>query len=160
MTRDEDRCAECGAAQTADTRCLDCFHALLAFENERPPAFGAVHHLTVACYYLQHPTGYAPATLEMWRQLLADSLSGRATVKQLLERARRKFEGPTRAREPGAAAPPGWPAEWPMTGGDVIRPDETPSIEAYVGRAMAWARATSDTLGGTVSATTPALPRR
>jgi hypothetical protein len=143
-----DRCAECGAAQ-AGGACIECFHALLAFENENPPAFGAVHHLTVACYYLQHPAGYALPALEMWRTMVADSLAGRATVEEMLRRARKRFEGAARARVPGATAPRGWPSRWPMTVTAVLRPDERLTSPEYIDRAMAWARSTHATLSET-----------
>jgi hypothetical protein len=136
--------------------CLDCFHALLAYENEHPPAFGAVHHLTVACFYLQHPTGYAAAALEMWQSLLADALDRGTKPAELLRRASAKFEGATKARDPRAGIPDGWPASWPVTVRDVLVPDASPGVPEYIDRAMQWARATRATL----SETTPALRRR
>lgn len=140
-------CPECGAAWTATRTCRDCFDALLAYENEHPPAFGAVHHLTVASYFLQHPTGYASATLEIWRELIADAMAGRATPRELLRRAGRRFAGATRVRDPGAGVPAGWPRTWPITVDGVLRPDERPPTDEYIARARRWATATLDTLG-------------
>jgi hypothetical protein len=150
------RCAECGAAWLDGVTCLDCFHALLAYENERPPAFGAVHHLTVACFYLQHPTGYAAAALEMWQALLADALDTGTKPAEFLRRASAKFEGATKARDSRAGIPEGWPSAWTVTVRDVLLPDGSPAIPEYIERAMEWARATRTTL----SETTRALPRR
>lgn len=145
-----ERCSDCNAEQPGAESCESCFHALLAFEAERPAAFGAVHHLTVSCYSLQHPRGYAHATLNAWRALVADVLDGTATVAQLRARAADAFHGSTRTREPGAVPPAWWPREWPLHVRDVIRPGELPSIEEYVSRAREWAesvRATLDASG-------------
>jgi hypothetical protein len=136
-------CPSCGAAQAAGASCRDCFDALLAFENEHPPAFGAVHHLTVPCYFLQHPEGYALRTLELWRDTLADCLDGRATPRELQARFGREFAGATRARDANAVRPPWWPVAWPMTVCRVLSPWEPPpSVEGYVERARTWAVAT------------------
>jgi hypothetical protein len=148
VPRTDDDCPECGARQSPAS-CIDCFHALLAFENENPPVFGAVHHLTVACYYLQHPSGYALPALEMWRTLVADSLARRATVAEMLRRSRARFEGATRARQPGAKPPAGWPTEWPMTVSGVLKPDESVTVAVYIDRAMEWARSTNAILSET-----------
>jgi hypothetical protein len=152
----EASCAECGSIWADGATCLDCFHALLAFENENPRAFGAVHHLTVACFYLQHPTGYATAALEMWQSLLADALDRGTRPAEFLRRASAKFEGATKARDPKAGIPDGWPSSWPVTVRDVLTPDDRPAIDAYIQRAMDWARATRDTL----SETAPSPRRR
>jgi len=133
-------CEECGAPQLAGASCLDCFHGLLAFENEHPAAFGAVHHLTVASYYLQHPRGYKPEVLEMWRSAIADSLSGRSTPRDLLRRASAKFEGATRVRNPMAVSPAGWPRTWPVASLNVYDPRvEPPDEGSYIEIARAWA---------------------
>src|SRR5438046_3095322 len=99
------RCPECGAQQLPGKECVTCFHALLAFENERPHAFGAVHHLTVAAYYLQHPGGYAFDVLRAWRDVIADTLDGRSTTRDVLRRTSRQFAGAKRVRAPGAVTP-------------------------------------------------------
>ncbi|MGH2898266.1 MAG: DUF5946 family protein, partial [Solirubrobacteraceae bacterium] len=103
------RCAECGAAHQPGETCRECFDALLAFENERPPVFGEVHHLTVASYFLQHPAGYSDAALEMWEELIRESLAGRATPRELLRRSGQRFAGERRVRDPNAVRPRWWP---------------------------------------------------
>lgn len=141
-------CPDCGAPQAAGASCRACFEALLAFENERPSVFGAVHHLTVACYFLQHPTGYGREVLDAWRALVADALDGRATPRELRQRSGRRFAGARRVRDPAATLPPDWPAAWPMTVADVLTPAEPPpSNEEYTRRALAWAAAVRRTLG-------------
>jgi hypothetical protein len=59
-------CPECGAA---DNTCASRFHECLALEFQ-DPAYGAVHHLTVSTYMLQHSS---QLTREGWlrqRELL------------------------------------------------------------------------------------------
>jgi len=63
-------CPECGAAETA---CEARFHECLALEFS-DAAYGAVHHLTVAAYVLQHSS---KLTREGW-------LNGRNVLKAFL----------------------------------------------------------------------------
>lgn len=48
-------CPECGAALTSGRSCQDSFDALLAKEY-RYTKYGAVHHISVPAYMLQHPS--------------------------------------------------------------------------------------------------------
>jgi hypothetical protein len=140
-------CSGCGAAQPEGASCRECFDALLAFEAERPAAFGAVHHLTVAAYSLQHPAGYRAEVLESWHALLADALDGRASVAELRQRMGRRFAGATRVREAGARPPAWWPPAWPLTVRAAFDPRvPLPSVEEYVASAQKWAAAVRATL--------------
>lgn len=86
-------CAECGAED-----CRTCFDAFLTLEFT-DPAFGAVHHLTVAAYMLQHSS---QLTREGWlheRELLRAFLVEnklpafvRKQNKDLLDSGKRKFK--------------------------------------------------------------------
>jgi hypothetical protein len=140
-------CPECGAPQLPGAECRTCFDALLAFEAERAEVFAAVHHLTVATYFLQHPTGYSAEARASWAALLDDALAGRVRVGDLRRRQGRQFAGARRVREPGAPMPADWPRRWPMTVRDVFDPREPlPAPAAYIARAKEWASATSATL--------------
>ena len=139
------RCNQCGATHDDGADCESCFHALLAYENERPAAFGAVHHLTVATYYLQHPAGYTHEALAHWRELVGKALNG-APIRELRELSGRRFEGAKRVREPGSTAPAWWPAEWPVAIQNVFVPGTPVDVETYVQRAREWASATLVTL--------------
>jgi hypothetical protein len=48
------KCPQCGAEYAAGGDCGSRFNLCLALEYENPSAYGAVHHLTVICYMLQH----------------------------------------------------------------------------------------------------------
>ena len=142
-------CDQCAATQPDGASCRDCFDALLAYENERPQVFFAVHHLTVACFYLQHPRGYRHEVLAAWRSLLADALDDATPIPTLRQRMGRQFTGAKRVRDALAAVPPGWPASWPMTVVDVLDPREPlPSEEEYVARARQWADSVRRMLDG------------
>ena len=138
-------CADCGAAIAEGGSCRGMFEQLLAYEYAFPEAFGAVHHLTVAVYSLQHPRGYSRDAIRMWQIIIGESLDGTSTPANFLERARAHFSGGVRVREPGAEPPAGWPTVWPMTVADTIaQPDEmTPDV--YVERVRAWASSAMDT---------------
>jgi hypothetical protein len=138
-------CPECGAPGGGDT-CHAAFDELLALEFERPAAF-AVHHFTVACYYVQHPSGHEPAVLSMWHELIADSLDGKATPADLMKRAGLRFEGAVRVRAPGAQPPDWWPRSWPVSVHDTVAPrGEAPNADGHIARVRRWAKATRATL--------------
>ena len=139
MTRS---CNQCGAAHDDGADCESCFHALLAYENERPAAFGAVHHLTVATYYLQHPAGYTLEALAHWREIVSLALEGRASIRELRELSGKRFAGAKRVREPGASAPAWWPTTWPLGIQSVFTPGLELDVDSYVGRAREWGEAT------------------
>src|SRR5678815_1476301 len=81
-------CPDCGAWVADNGSCRSLFDELLAHEYVFPAAFGAVHHLTVAAYYLQHPRGFSRAAIRGWRAIIAESLDGTATPAEFLTRAR------------------------------------------------------------------------
>jgi hypothetical protein len=139
-------CTECGATTHDGESCRDCFDALLAYENERPAAFGAVHHLTVACYFLQHPSGYGPNILLAWHELLDRSIKLGEPATVLQQRMGRRFSGSAKVRDANAAVPAGWPCRWTVNVHDVLRPDERLPIDDYITRARTWATATLATL--------------
>lgn len=142
-------CSQCGAISSPEAACRACFEALLAFENERPKVFAAVHHLTVAAYYLQHPAGYSHSVLDAWRSPLADSLDGKVTPATLHKTLGQQFAGSKRVREPDATPPDWWPAEWTIRVRDVFDPAQPlPTESEYISRAIAWAKATRETLDG------------
>lgn len=145
------RCPDCGAPIEDDSTCRALFDELLAHEYAFPPAFGAVHHLTVASYSLQHPRGYSPGAIRMWRTIVAESLDGLATPEDFLRRARAEFGDGVRVREPGSQPPDGWPHEWPMTVADVVvPPNETPDAAGHIDRVRRWAASIRATLDSTV----------
>jgi hypothetical protein len=142
------RCPDCGAPLADAAACRALFDELLAHEYAFPEAFGAVHHLTVAAYSLQHPGGYSRDAIRMWRVIIAESLDGVSTPAAFLERARAQFSGGVRVREPGAEPPEGWPRTWPVTAADVVAAPDAP---VHIERVRRWAASIRDTLDRTDS---------
>lgn len=136
-------CPDCGAPLGDGESCRGLFDRLLAHEYAFPEAFGAVHHLTVAAYSLQHPRGYSRDAIRMWQVIVAESLDGVSTPANFLERARAQFSGGVRVREPGAEPPDGWPRRWPMTAADVV---DTADAAAHSERVRQWAASIRATL--------------
>jgi hypothetical protein len=80
------QCPQCGAKYTTDEQCADRFQACLALEYENPSAYGAVHHLTVISYMMQHDGYSLSAWLgarEMLSQFIRDGVSPAATRKKI-----------------------------------------------------------------------------
>jgi hypothetical protein len=63
-------CSKCGASFAPHEQCRDLFDLCLAKEFQDPEAFGAVHHLTVLCYMMQH-NEYSSASWLGARKMLA-----------------------------------------------------------------------------------------
>ncbi len=139
------KCPECGAIWQGGKTCQDDFYQMLYWENESP-ALGEVHHLTVLCYHLQHPSLYSPEGLEQAKNLLAEFVEGGQSpgvVRQLnrgrVDSGRRKW------RIKGAPASHGAydkPVQWKMTAREVVEggPDH------YCESVRKWARLTLDIL--------------
>jgi hypothetical protein len=127
--------------------CRTLFERLLAHEYTFPAAFGAVHHITVAAYSLQHPHNYSRDAIRMWRVIIAESLDGLSTPANFLQRARAQFSGGVRVREPGAVPPDGWPHLWPATAADVVGSTDA---DDHIERVRQWAESIRSTLDGAV----------
>jgi len=140
-------CPDCGAPIADDGSCRALFDELLAHEYAFPTAFGAVHHLTVAAYYLQHPRGFSRAAIRGWRAIITESLDGTATPVEFLRRARAQSDARVRIRERDAEPPAGWPRAWPITVADAVVPTgEEPNADGHIRRVTQWAKAIRETL--------------
>ncbi len=130
-------CPECGAAWQRADACTARFHHFLALEFERP-AYGAVHHLTVIAYMLQHPSHLSRRGWLAQRALLGQFLAGGCTPDESRRRNRERFASGTRSwsitKGERVQLPEGF--RWSRTILDV--PDE--SAEVYGAGVEAWAR--------------------
>lgn len=132
-------CAQCGATLAEGESCRAFFDQLLALEFEQPEAF-AEHHLTVACYFLQHPAGYAEVTLKYWRRLLHAALVDHVPAARLSRQMSKQFEGPARVRGEENSPPVWWPRRWTVIVRDVVALDERPATAAaHLERVRRWA---------------------
>jgi hypothetical protein len=141
------RCPQCSAESLGTDGCRKAFEELLAFEWIDRDAFGAVHHLTVAAYSLQHPTGYARRGLELCREMLANGLDGHVNAADLRARISEEFEGSKKVRDPLQAVPLNWPTDWPRTVRDAVPGHaEIQSTIGHILRVRSWADSVRRTL--------------
>jgi hypothetical protein len=135
----EPNCPQCGASLPAGSACQDYFYQMLYWENEHPP-MGEVHHLTVLCYYLQHPGLYSPQGLLDAQALLAGFLEDGLTPEAARRINRSKVDSAKRDDKIKAArAASGsysFPIAWKMTARDVVFAGH----EQYIANVRAWAR--------------------
>jgi len=132
------RCPECGAEVQEGQTCQENFYQMLGWESEQP-ANWAVHHLTVLCYHLQHPSLYSPEGLRAGFTLLTDFLERGTTPTEV--RKQRGAQADSGARtwkikgtpeSHGAYDPP---VVWSMTTNQVI----AAGIDNYCDSVRAWA---------------------
>ncbi|BAI62953.1 conserved hypothetical protein [Methanocella paludicola SANAE] len=125
-----DVCPECGAAG-----CREKFESMLALEFEDPEVFGAVHHITVICFNLQHPSAFSEEALAWMRSTLRAIVEEGLTPAELRERSKKQFNGRVSVLSKEQKAPQ--KVSWSMTVMDV----RTDGPETYAEDVRAWARA-------------------
>jgi hypothetical protein len=145
-------CHQCGATLAKGETCRAWFDQLLALEFEQPEAF-AEHHLTVACYFLQHPEGYAFTTLDAWRRLLRSALIDGVPPAELRRAMGAQFEGPARVLGKESDLPVWWPRRWAVIVRDVVALEERPATAAaHLERVRRWAWSTLGELNAALEA--------
>ena len=85
------KCLQCGAELPAGETCRDRFDLCLAKEFEHPASYGSVHHLTVACYMLQHDLYSREAWLEA-RKMVAQFIHQGITPADVRRQNRQAFD--------------------------------------------------------------------
>lgn len=83
-------CPDCGARLPAAETCRERFGACLSLEYQHPDTFGAVHHLAVMCYSLQH-NGYSRDAWLDARAMLARCLRENLSGPEFLKITREKL---------------------------------------------------------------------
>ena len=129
-------CPDCGAPEMT---CETHFHEFLVKEFE-DPRYGAVHHLTVATYMLQHSSKLTregwPHERELLREFLVENKSPtfvRKQNKDLVDSGKRKFKITSKDGLPVINK-----TAWTKTILDV----RMESAEVYCEDVTAWARST------------------
>lgn len=138
-------CPECGAEWRDGLTCDDHFNQMLAWDFEDPEGAGSVHHLTVLCFHIQHPSRYSPEGLNWALKLLDDAIIKGVSAVEL-----RKQVGPLadsgkreiHVTHHGIPGSHGRPIEWPLVAADITKD----GIEVYCDRVKAWARSILNTL--------------
>lgn len=115
------RCPECGAVLGEEATCEELFHAALATEWTDPPRTATAHHLLVATYMLQHPSGYTPEGRAAFARLVCTVVDEGLSGEELRERNRGRFEQGERSWNlKAASASEPVLREWSATIADVI----------------------------------------
>jgi hypothetical protein len=131
-------CPECGTVWHHEETCQDFFHKMLFWEHENP-AYGAVHHLMVLSYYLQHPTLYSPEGLAEAKNLLVEFLERGAAPAEVRSNNRARVDTSKRTwKIKGTAASFGsyeQPIRWSMTAAEVV----AAGSDRYCEQVRAWA---------------------
>ncbi len=128
---DSSACPECGAP--GDT-CHEKFESMLALEFEDPKVFGAVHHLTVICFNLQHSSMFTDESIAWMSSTVQAIVEEGLSPAELRERSVKKFDGKVKVlrKAPRTSSK----IAWSMTVLDV----RTDSPEIYVKDVTAWAK--------------------
>jgi len=138
-------CPECGAPGQEEKTCQDHFYQMLFWENEYP-GHGAVHHLTVLCYHLQHPSLYSPQGLSAGIQLLDDFLEQGISPQEVRQQRGAEVNSRTRTwkikgtpESHGSYDPP---IRWTRTARDVV----SGGADHYCESVQTWARSIYEAL--------------
>ena len=138
-------CPECGAVLTDGQTCEDYFHQMLYWEAEHP-TYGEVHHLTVLCYHLQHPSLYSPDGLNEARRLLVEFVEWGTSPVEVRQRNRDYVDSGRRTWKIIATATSrgsyNQSVKWNMTAADVVMDGP----ENYCDNVRAWAHSINTTL--------------
>ncbi len=133
------RCSECQAEWPEGQTCQDYFHQMLFWEAETP-SLGVVHHLTVLCYHLQHPSLYSPTGVREGLQLLIGFVEEGRTTQQVRREKRERLSSTNRTEKitsrSGAQGSYAQPVTWRMTAADVV----AGGAEGYIENVQRWAR--------------------
>jgi hypothetical protein len=142
-----EHCPECGADWSAGHTCQDDFHQMLFWETETP-ALGAVHHLTVLCYYLQHPSLYSPEGLEHAKGLLIEFIAHGATLQDIRRQNSARLSSGVRPFKitgtPESHGAYSTPVDWSMRARDVVQA----GADQYIASVRAWAQSIYDSVIG------------
>jgi hypothetical protein len=140
-------CPECGAEWQTGQTCQDDFHHMLFWEAENP-ALGEVHHLTVLCYHLQHPSLYSPEGLEYAKGLLAEFIEHGAAPQDIRKQRSTQSSSEVRAFKitgtPESHGAYSTPVEWTQRARDVVQA----GADQYLASVRAWAQSVYDSVSG------------
>jgi hypothetical protein len=138
-------CPECGAALPDGETCETNFHQMLFWEHEDSSRW-AVHHLTVLCYHLQHPSLFSSDGLANGLQLLTafvrDGISPaemRCTSRDKVNSKNRDWKITARPDSKGAYD---HPPSWTMRTVDVV----ARGSDRYCDSVREWAQSVYDSI--------------
>ena len=141
MEMSERDCPHCGSALPEGSDCRVLFDQMLFWENE-VPANGAVHHLAVLCFHIQHPHLYSPEGLAGSIDLLVGFLELGWTTEAVRRNHRTRLDSGARTfsikGKTGLEGRFEAPVRWTMTAADVVAGGR----DTYIENVNRWAAAT------------------
>ncbi len=112
-------CPECGAPWSGGRTCRDYFDEMLAREFADPAGAGSVHHLTVLCYGIQHPSMYSDEGWDEAIALLSEFVERGTPPDEVRRRNQARLDSGHRAwKISGTPTLRQHPLRWPMTVAD------------------------------------------
>lgn len=109
---------------------------MLALEFQDPTIFGAVHHITVTCYNLQHPDFFSEEALAWMRSSLRAVIEDGLSSAELLKRARTMPVNGMKVRRRTSPVRTRARTQWSMTVMDI----RTDGASVYTKDIMSWAK--------------------
>lgn len=140
------KCAECGAELEPGKTCRDYLNEMIKWDFEDFLGVGQIHHLTVLCYNLQHPSVYSKIGLEEAKKDLEIFLANPEKFTEHDKVHRENLSSDVRdwkiigtADDHGKylAAP-----EWSMRADDIVKA----GLDNYVENVKNWGESVSDSL--------------
>jgi len=134
------KCEECGAILPEGKLCGEYLEEMIKWDFEDFLGVGQIHHLTVLCYYLQHPSLYSREGLADGKDFLREFVVKDVSFSEHDARNRERLSSSVRdwkikgtPENHGAyAAKPAWE----MTAKDIVEA----GLGDYVGNVKKWSR--------------------
>ncbi len=137
-----EKCPQCGAEWRDGATCEDHFYQMIAWEFTNEGGSGVVHHLTVLCYFLQHPAGYSVEGLQNNILLLRDFMNGMTPAQIRRDRRDQVDSGKRTWKIKGDDVEYEPPVIWTLTVRDAI----SGGLQGYCERVHAWAKSVYESL--------------
>lgn len=90
-------CQECGTQLHNVNKCSEYFDQMIAWDFSDFTSVGKFHHLTVLCYYLQHPTHYSQEGLNEAVRILQAVVENKLSDKDLYKMESERFSSHKRS---------------------------------------------------------------
>jgi uncharacterized protein DUF5946 len=134
-------CSKCGAPLERGKECIEYFNQMLAWDFADFKVAGRIHHLTVLCYYLQHPKKYSREGLKESLKMLQDIVESKLSVEELYKKQSNVFSSEKRDwHVEGTEENHGEYSrniKWSMTAADIIKS----GVTTYPKRVEEWSKA-------------------
>lgn len=139
-------CEECGALLEEGKTCRDYSNEMIKWNFEDFLGVGQVHHLTVLCFNLQHPSLYSKRGLEDAKDFLKEFVDKNVSFEEHDLRNRERLSSAVRdwkiAGTPEDHGEYATAPQWEMRAQDVV----LGGLEGYGERVKAWSASIYNTL--------------